>query len=80
MTGSDVRATVDGKFLFEGGLQAPLVSRAVSLFLVTRPEDTANVTSSVNRVDFIARSFTQESGPSAHARPGKAAKRIMRRW
>ncbi len=80
MTRSGVRATVDGRFLFERRRPAPLVSRATGLFLVTRPEYEANVASSMNRVQFVARRFTEGSRPGAHAWPGRAEKHIMRRW
>ncbi len=80
MTTSGVRATVDGRFLFERRRPAPLSSRATGIFLVTRPEYTPNVASTMNRVHFIARRFTEESGPDARAWPRKNEKRIMLRW
>lgn len=57
-----------------------MMPRAISLYLVTRPEYEGNVASSMNRVRFIARSFTEASSPNVHAWPGKADRRILRRW
>lgn len=78
MRGS-VRATVNGKHLFERhGRRLP--PTATGLFLVTRPEYTANVASSMSRVQFFARGFAEGGGPNARAWPGKADMHIMRRW
>ena len=73
MTRSGIRATVDGKLLFERdwGEGRP-VATATGLSLVTRPEFKADVASSVNRVQLIAREFSEDRGPNVDARPGPA--------
>jgi len=62
MTRSGVHATVDGKLLFEHGRAPFLIPRATGLFLVTRPEFEDDVASSMNRVQFVARGFAENSG------------------
>ena len=79
MTWTGVRATVDGKLLFERGGASYLIPGATGLFLVTRPEFAADVASSMNRVRFVTRRFTENSSPDVHAWPGKADRRIIRR-
>ena len=83
MTRSGVLATVDGKLLFQHDRAEFLISRARSLYLVTRPEYEANVASSTNRVQFLARGFAEDSGPNEgpneRAWPGGADMRIVRR-
>lgn len=73
LTRSGVRATVDGKLVFERDRWAGFrVATATGLFLVTRPESKADVASSINRVQLIAQEFSEDSGPNVHARPGPA--------
>jgi len=75
MTRKGIRATVDGKLLFE---HRSLVSRAIALALLTRPEGAGGVASSMNRVRFVTREFTEDSGANANAWPHLADKHIIR--
>ena len=63
MTPHRVRATVDGKLLFDRERPTSFIPRATGLYLVTRPEFEADVASSMNRVQLIARKFAEAGGP-----------------
>ena len=80
MTETGVRATVDGKLLFERSGVDYLPRRGVGLTLVTRPEDEGGVASSMNRVQVIAPELTVDSLLDAHVRPGNAAGHLTRWW
>lgn len=73
MTETGVRATVDGKPLFEHGHAASLTRRGVGLTLVTRPEGDGGVASSMNRVQVITPELTGDSLPDARVRSCDAA-------
>ncbi|MDE2763336.1 MAG: hypothetical protein OXQ94_16235 [Gemmatimonadota bacterium] len=80
MTETGVRATVDGKLLFEQSSVDHLPRRGVGLTLVTRPEHEGGVASSMNRVQVITPELTVDSLLHAHLRPDIAPGHPTRRW
>ncbi len=69
MTEAGVRATVDGKLLFERTGVGHLTRRSVGITLVTRPEGEAGVASSMKRVRVVTPELTEDSLLRAHGRP-----------
>lgn len=70
MTEAGVRATVDGKLLFERTSVGFLSRRGVGLTLVTRPEGEGGVASSMKRVRVITPELTEDSLLRAPGSPG----------
>ena len=80
MTEYGVRATVDGKLLFERGGVGQLPRRGVGLTLVTRPEGEGGVASSMNRVQVVVPELTEDSLGYAPVRPDNVPRRQARWW
>ena len=80
MTEAGVRATVDGKLLFDRRGVGHLTRRGVGLTLVTRPEGDGGVSSSMNRAQVVTPELTEDSLVHAHVRPEDPSGPVTRSW